>query len=110
MKAILAGEKSLHSTTHLVTEDLDMGEILVISKPLKVELPKGVTLEDLRKPENKQLLIKIAEEHQNKLKEVGDWKIFPLTLQWIAEGRFEIDKKRNIYFDGKLIKNGYRLS
>jgi folate-dependent phosphoribosylglycinamide formyltransferase PurN len=110
MKAILAGEKSLHSTTHLVTEDLDMGEILVISKPLKVELSKGVTLEDLRKPENKQLLIKIAEEHQNKLKEVGDWKIFPLTLQWVAEGRFGIDKKRNIYFDGKLIKNGYRLS
>ncbi|MCX6822153.1 MAG: formyltransferase family protein [Candidatus Aenigmarchaeota archaeon] len=110
MKAILAGEKSLYSTTHLVTEDLDMGEILVISKPLKVELPKGVTLEELRKPENKELLIKIAEEHQNKLKEVGDWKIFPLTLQWIAEGRFGIDEKRNIYLDEKLFKNGYRLS
>jgi folate-dependent phosphoribosylglycinamide formyltransferase PurN len=109
MKAILAGEKYLHSTTHLVTEDLDMGEILVISKPLKVELPKGISLEDLRKPESKELLIKIAEEHQNKLKEIGDWKIFPLTLQWIAEGRFGIDEKRNIYFDGKLVKNGYKL-
>lgn len=109
MKAILAGEKSLHSTTHLVTEDLDMGEILVISKPLKVELPKGVTLEELKKPENKELLIKIAEEHQNKLKEVGDWKIFPLTLQLIAEGRFGIDKDRKVYFNGKLLKNGYRL-
>jgi len=109
MRAILAGEKYLHSTTHLVTEDLDAGEILVISKPLKVELPEGVTLENLRKPENKDLLIKIAEEHQNKLKEIGDWEIFPLTLQWIAEGRFGIDEKRNIYFDGKLIKNGYKL-
>ncbi len=110
MRAILAGEKSLHSTTHLVTEDLDMGEILIISKPLKVELPKGVTLEGLKKPENKELLIKIAEEHQNKLKEIGDWKIFPLTLQLIAEGRFGIDGKRNIYLDGKLVKNGYKLS
>jgi folate-dependent phosphoribosylglycinamide formyltransferase PurN len=105
MKAILTREKSLHSTTHIVTEEVDMGEILVISKPLRVELPKGTTIEDLRKPENKQLLKKIAEEHQNKLKEFGDWKIFPLTLQWIAEGRFGIDKDRNIYFDGK---RGYR--
>jgi len=109
MKAILAGEKSLHSSTHIVIEEVDMGEILVISKPLKVELPKGVTLRELRRPENKKLLIKIAEEHQNKLKEVGDWKIFPLTLQWIAEGKFGIDSDRNIFFDRKLIKNGYKL-
>jgi hypothetical protein len=92
-----------------VTEDLDMGEILVISRPLKVELPEGITLDDLKKPENRELLERVAEEHQNKLKEVGDWKIFPLTLQWIAEGRFAIDDERNVYFDGELIKNGYRL-
>jgi len=109
MKAIFAGEKYLHSSTHIVIEDVDMGEILVVSKPLEVELPEGITIEDLKKPENKELLKKIAEEHQNKLKEVGDWKIFPLTLQWIAEGRFSIDQERNVYFDGKLIKNGYRL-
>ena len=109
MKAILAGEKFLHSSTHLVTENLDAGEILLISKPLKVKLPDGIGLEDLKKPENRELLKKIAEEHQNKLKEVGDWKIFPLTLQWIAEGRFEMDEKRNVYLDGKLIRNGYRL-
>ena len=109
LKAILAGEKSLHSSTHIVTEDVDMGEILVISKPLKVELPKGITLEDLKKSEKKELLKKISEEHQNKLKKVGDWEIFPLTIQWIAEGRFGMDEKRNIYFDGKLIKNVYRL-
>jgi len=108
-KAILAGEKSLHSSTHIVTKDVDQGEILLISKPLKVELPAGITVEDLKKPENEQLLKKIAKEHQNKLKEVGDWKIFPLTLEWIAEGRFGTDNDRNVYFDGKLIKKGYRL-
>jgi folate-dependent phosphoribosylglycinamide formyltransferase PurN len=109
MKAIFAGEKYLHSSTHIVIEDVDMGEILVVSKPLKVELPEGFTIEYLKKSENKELMKKISEEHQNKLKEVGDWEIFPLTLEWIAEGRFGIDEKGNIYFDGKLIKNGYRL-
>ena len=108
-KAILSGEKSLHSSTHIVTKDVDQGEILLISKPLKVELPARITLEDLKKPENEQLLKKIAKEHQNKLKEVGDWRIFPLTLEWIAEGRFGIDEKRNIYLDGKIITKGHRL-
>jgi len=108
-KAILAGEESLHSSTHIVTKNVDQGEVLVISKPLKVELPEGITLEDLKKPENKELLKNIAKEHQNKLKELGDWKIFPLTLEWIAEGRFAIDENRKIYFDGKLVENGYRL-
>lgn len=110
MKAILAGEKYLHSSTHLAVEKPDMGPILVISRPLEVKLPYGITLKDLRKPENKQFLIRLCKEHQDKLKEVGDWEIFPLTLQWIAEGRFTIDRRMNVYFDGELIKDGYRLS
>jgi len=109
MKAILAGEKNLHSSTFIVTKKQDMGPILVISKPLQVELPYGITLEDLRKPENKQFLIKLCEDHQDKLKRAGDWQIFPLTLQLIAEGRFAIDERMNVYFDGSLIKDGYRL-
>jgi len=108
-KAILAGEKFLHSSTHIVREKVDYGEILVISEPVKVEIPYGITIKDLKKPENEKLLERIAKEHQNKLKEFGDWKIFPLTLQWIAEGRFSIDEKRNIYLDEKMIKNGFRL-
>ena len=108
MKAILVGEKNLHSSTHIATEKPDMGPILVISKPLKVELPYGITLEDLKKPENKQFLMKLCKEHQDRLKRVGDWQIFPLTLQWVAEGRFAIDRM-NVYFDGELIKDGYRL-
>lgn len=109
MKAILAGEKYLHSSTHIATEKQDGGPILVISKPLQVELPYGISLKDLRKPENKQFLIRLCKEHQDKLKRVGDWEIFPLTLQWIAEGRFAIDERMNVYFDGTLIKDGYRI-
>jgi len=109
MKAILAGEKYLHSSSHIVTEKHDMGPILIISKPLQVEIPYGITLEDLKKPENKQFLIRLCKEHQDRLKRVGDWQIFPLTLQWIAEGRFAIDDRMNVYFDGILIKDGHRL-
>ena len=108
-KAILAGEKFLHSSTHIVREKVDYGEVLLISKSVKVELPYGITIEDLKKPENEKLLKRIAKEHQNKLKEFGDWEIFPLTLQWIAEGRFGIDENRNVYFDDKIIPKGYRL-
>jgi folate-dependent phosphoribosylglycinamide formyltransferase PurN len=110
MKAILAGEKYLHSSTHLAVQKPDMGPILVISRPLPVELPYGISLNDLKKPENEQFLIRLCKEHQDRLKKVGDWEIFPLTLQWIAEGRFAIDRRMNVYFDGELIKDGYRLS
>jgi len=109
MKAILAGEKYLHASSHIVTEKHDMGPILVISKPLQVEMPYGITLEDLKKPENKQFLIRLCKEHQDRLKKVGDWEIFPLTMQWIAEGRFAIDERMNVYFDETLIKDGHRL-
>ena len=109
MKAILDGEKNLHSSTFIVTEKHDMGPILLISKPLQVQLPYGITLKDLKKPENKQFLIRLCKEHQDRLKRAGDWQIFPLTLQWIAEGRFAIDERRNVYFDGDLIKDGYKL-
>lgn len=109
MKAIIAGEKYLHASTHLIVEKLDMGPILVISKPLQVELTYGITLKDLKKRENKQFLIRLSKEHQERLKRVGDWEIFPLTLQWIAEGRFAIDERMNVYLDGNLIKDGYRL-
>lgn len=108
-KAILAGEQFLHSTTHIVTEELDAGSLLVISKPLTVELPYGVNLDDLRNPENEKLLDEVASKHQDMLKEIGDWEILPLTLHWIAEGRFGIGGDNKVYLDGREIINGYRL-
>jgi phosphoribosylglycinamide formyltransferase-1 len=105
-KAILNGEQFLHSTTHIVTEELDAGPLLLISKGLKVELPDGTTLEDLRN--NGKLLDDVAKEHQSRLKEIGDWKILPLTLHWIADGRFCLDDN-SVYFDGNRLLDGYRL-
>lgn len=105
-KAILAGEQFLHSSTHIVTEQLDEGPILVVSKGLKVELPDGITIDGLRN--NNELFDNVAKEHQDKLKEVGDWQILPLTLHWVAEGRFSVDESNNIYLDGNRM-DGYRL-
>jgi len=107
--AIIAGEKELRSTVHIVTEEVDGGPIVLISKPLKVKIPKEIKLDDLKKPENKYLLEKIADEHQNKLKEIGDWVIFPLAIEYIARGYLGYDENLNLYFKGKPIPNGIRL-
>lgn len=103
MKAILAGEKELRSTTHIIEDRLDYGRILMLSPELKVELPENFN------PENKELLKEIAIEHQNRLKEAGDWVVFPKTLQAIAEGKFSQDEKGNLYFEEKPILQGFKL-
>ena len=105
--AIHAGEPALYSTTHVVREKVDYGEILVRSEPVAVQLPEGVSLEHLRW--DRKLLSRVAMEHQDKLKEAGDWVIYPLTLQMIAEGRFALDGRGNVYLDGVLAPNGFRL-
>ncbi|MFQ6053057.1 MAG: phosphoribosylglycinamide formyltransferase, partial [Candidatus Bathyarchaeia archaeon] len=105
--AILAEEPALYSTTHVVREKVDFGEILVRSRPVPVRLPRGVSLEQLR--QDRRRLRRIAGEHQDRLKEHGDWVIYPLTLQMIAEGRFALDGRGNVYLDGELVPHGFRL-
>lgn len=106
--AIIAGEKELRSSTHIIKEQVDYGELLVISQPLKVELSTDFSLEDLRKKENRKRLNEIANEHQDRLKEIGDWQIFPKTVQWIAEGRFTHGNGL-LYFNDEPIPYGLKL-
>jgi len=105
--AILAGERELRSSTHVVREEVDRGEILVLSESLPVDLPDGVDLELLER--DKELLRRVVDEHQDRLKERGDWAIYPLTLQMIAEGRFALDERDVMHFDGKKVPCGHRL-
>lgn len=105
--AILAGERELRSSTHVVREEVDRGEILLISDPLPVELPEGADLGLLERDE--ELLAKVVDEHQDKLKEKGDWVIYPMTLQMIAEERFALDGQGVLHFDGKKVPHGYKL-
>ncbi|UCH57755.1 MAG: formyl transferase [Candidatus Bathyarchaeota archaeon] len=105
--AILAGERSLHSSTHIVREKVDHGEILLISEPVSVKLSEGVDLKTLRQDE--ELLERVVDEHQDRLKEMGDWVIYPLTIQMIAEGRFALNDSGSVHLDGEPVPYGYRL-
>ena len=58
---------------------------------------------------DKGLLGRVVDGHQDRLKERGDWVIYPLTIQMIAEGRFALDCKRKVYLDGELTFSGLRL-
>ncbi|MBW1806221.1 MAG: formyl transferase [Deltaproteobacteria bacterium] len=102
--AITAGETALRSSTLWTDQGVDTGPLLMLSDPLKVELPEP--LESLLN--NKERLMRIADEHQERLKELGDWKIFPRTVEMIARGRFALDEQLRVYVDGDPVPNGYR--
>lgn len=104
--AMLAGERELRASTHIVREKVDDGEILVLSEPLPVKLPQGVTLKQL--VEDKALRKRVVDDHQERLKEIGDWVIYPLTVQLIAEGRFGLGPD-GVYFDGEKAPHGVKL-
>ena len=101
--AILAGEKRIASSTHIIEEAVDMGPVLMISPPL------GVTLKpewNFSIPEHIQ---KAEAFNQDQLKEKGDWIIFPKTIEYIARGRYGRDEKGGLYFDGEPAPKGLRL-
>jgi phosphoribosylglycinamide formyltransferase-1 len=100
---IAAGEKFLRATTHLIEPECDMGKIFMISKPVAVEIPKTA---DLNNPDQ---LKKISDANQDRLKENGDWIIFPRTIEEIARGNFAQDERGQFYFKGKAIPKGIRL-
>ena len=83
---------------------MDTGPLLMVSDPVTVELPEP--LESL--VADKEKLLKVAEEHQQRLKEVGDWIVFPETLEMIAKGRFALDEQKRVYVDGQPAPKGYR--
>ena len=104
LDAISSGETLLRSSTLWTDKGVDSGPLLMVSKPLKVELPES--LETLLK--NQERLIQVADEHQERLKELGDWQIFPRTVEMIARGRFALDENNRVYFDGEPVSEGFR--
>ncbi len=122
-KAILAGERFVHSSTHLVTPELDGGPIARVSLPVPVDLPPGVTpaqllpegaglgdlIRDIRYNQGRRygeaLLYTHSRMLQEKLKEQGDWVEFPRTVQRLAElalaGRLALDAAGSVRLDGE---------
>ena len=83
---------------------MDTGPLLMVSDPLNIKLPEP--LESLLK--DRERLLHLVRMHQERLKEVGDWKIFPRTIEMIAEGRFALDEANRVYVDGNPVPQGYR--
>ena len=104
LDAILTGDKTIASSTHIVEAQVDMGRLLMISVPLPVNLPPGADMSDKEKAKQ------IADEHQERLKEKGDWVIFPKTIEDIARGKYAQDENGALYYDGKPIPEGIRLA
>jgi folate-dependent phosphoribosylglycinamide formyltransferase PurN len=102
--AILAGERALHASTHLVRREVDEGEVLMVSAPLPVALPSGVQAAALAGPEHREALKKISAEHQDRLKQAGDWVILPRTLEWLALGRYALDEQGRVFLDGRPLE------
>ena len=103
--AIANGETNLRSSTIWIDAGVDTGPILMVSNALTVTLP--CPLPDLLK--DTEAFKKVVDEHQRRLKEIGDWRIFPETVEMIARGRFSIDEDSNVYVDGQPVPEGYRL-
>lgn len=106
---LLAGLSELRSSTHIVRREVDYGEILMVSEPVPVTLPEGVTAQALASPENRRLLDAVAAEHQEALKRRGDWVVLPLTVDWISRGRFGLSADGTLTLDGKPCPEGVRL-
>ncbi|MFO7783749.1 MAG: formyltransferase family protein [Thermodesulfobacteriota bacterium] len=104
--AIAAGETELRSSTLWTDRGVDTGPLLVVSEPVAVSLPDE--LESLKA--DPERLAQVADKHQERLKEAGDWKIFPITVEMIARGRFAFDRDNRVYVDGTPVPGGYRLS
>lgn len=102
--AIAAGEQALRSSTIWTDKGVDTGPLLMVSEPVRVELPQplGALLKD------RDRFMEAADKNQQRLKEMGDWRIFPKTVEMIARGRFALDMDGRVYVDGRPVPNGYR--
>jgi folate-dependent phosphoribosylglycinamide formyltransferase PurN len=104
LDAIAAGETSLRSSTIWTDKGVDTGPLLMVSAPVKIELPEP--LEGLCR--NRERLLAVAEDHQRRLKEMGDWIILPQSVEMIARGRFALNPEGRVYVDGHPVPHGYR--
>jgi len=74
----------------------------MVSDPLPVTLPEP--LEDLVRDRGR--FEQVVDHHQEQLKEAGDWKIFPGTIELIARGRFAFDSQGQVHLDGSPVSQG----
>ncbi|MBI2137424.1 5-formyltetrahydrofolate cyclo-ligase [Candidatus Woesearchaeota archaeon] len=84
------GEEA-RATTHIVTGEVDGGAILLVTKPVGIEVSQD-EMQDEKK------LKKISEDYHEKLKK-EEWKTYPETIRRLAEGRLWIEEEENFVID-----------
>ncbi len=89
LDAIKAGRTELRASTLWTDLGVDSGPLLMISRPLEVELP--APLDELVQDEAR--LRRVADEHQERLKAVGDWEIFPANHPHDRSGQVRAGRK-----------------
>ena len=106
LDAIAAGQTELRASTLWIDRGVDTGPLLLISDPLPVELP--APLAELRADPPR--LRQVADDHQERLKQRGDWAIFPLTIELMAQGRLTITPAGVAALDGRPRPAGVRIA
>lgn len=122
-RALLAGLTELRASVLVVTpysgrsEDMDAGPLLGVSPPVPVDLG-GHTLKELaaaaaRRPAVRprggygDILQQVAAHNQERLKEGGDWVVFPPVVWAAARGRYWLGDAAEAYYrearDGPLL-------
>lgn len=103
-EAIRRGFTELRSSTILTDMGVDTGPLLMVSEPLQVRLPMELK-ELLNRPDEFR---RVVQEHQEQLKERGDWVILPMTLRLIAQGRMGLSPRGVVTLDGREYPQGVR--
>lgn len=115
-RAILLGLQSIRSSVILATpyegagESMDAGPILGISEGVPIDFC-GLSIEDLRgvariraarRPArgHADILERVAEHNQERLKRDGDWVVFPQVVLDCARGLFALDGERVCLLEG----------
>lgn len=127
-KAVLAGEKYVHSSVHVVTSELDAGPLLAVSAGVPVGLSleeRAVCLGSAKNLTEVRHAVKdsklsdemlaesfpiygIAKALQEQLKVKGDWVIFPRVVRDLASGKFSY-ANGIIHYEGMPIPNGLEV-
>jgi folate-dependent phosphoribosylglycinamide formyltransferase PurN len=87
-------------------DDMDSGPVLGVSRPVEIDF-MGKSREELMallsiRPQQRppggyrDLMEKVASHNQDRLKERGDWTVFPPVVKAFAEGRFAKDEKGSL--------------
>jgi len=120
LKAITSGEQETYSTVHLVTPQVDGGEMIILSQPIQVKAPKDVqtiieeltaplitfyhgdidkALERFKKdyqPEHAKLT-NFCDQHQGEQKKHCDWPAFTTAAKMVAAGKVAISQEKNAF-------------